>query len=196
MKMIKNKLLFIFPILAFVIVIITFYKNTDDDMDSQLSRVDEDDSLSDESNDFTNKSDDMAMIDVKGEVKNPGIYEISGDKRVDDVLELAGGFTGDANALSVNRAEKVYDEMVIIVPGEGDEETITDSSTSSSNKVRINHATQEEIESLSGIGPAKAQAILQYREENGPFKTIEDLLEISGIGEKTLENFEDNILVP
>src|SRR5699024_3531433 len=117
------------------------------------------------------------------------------DKRVDDVLELAGGLTSKANPLSVNRAEKVYDEMVIIIPGEGEEGEITGSS-GTSNKVRLNNATAQELESLNGIGPAKAEAIIQYREENGPFKEVEDLLEISGIGEKTLESFKDDILIP
>src|SRR5699024_4350862 len=137
----------------------------------------------------------MAVVDVKGEVAQPGTYEIGLDKRVNDVLQLAGGLTSEADIYSVNRAEKVYDEMVIIVTKEGDESD-TSSKSPDSNRVRINHAKQEESETLNGIGTSKAQAIIQYREENGPFQTEEDLLEVSGIGEKTLENFKDDVLIP
>lgn len=64
------------------------------------------------------------------------------------------------------------------------------------NGVQINQATQEELETLSGIGPSKAEAIFQYIEENGPFDNVEDLKQVNGIGEKTLENIEDQIIIP
>lgn len=197
MKDIKKKALFLSPLLLFVIIMLFFYKKTDDELDTQLSPVETNDSETTETLDMSSETetDGAAVVDIKGAVESPGIYEITTDMRVDDVLELAGGFTSAANTLSVNRAEKVYDEMVIIVPEEGEdtEESPTDSL---STKVRINQASQEEIESLTGIGASKAEAIIQYRDENGPFKSVEDLLEISGIGEKTLENFVEDILVP
>lgn len=140
-----------------------------------------------------------AIVDVKGEVVAPGVYEVSFDSRVNDVIKLAGGFTTEADETQINLAQKVQDEMIIIVYKEGEEGTPSNSSTGSdpsSQKIRINTATQEEIETLNGIGPSKAQAIIQYREENGLFKTPEDLLQISGIGEKTLQNFIDQIQIP
>ncbi|HLQ97787.1 MAG TPA: helix-hairpin-helix domain-containing protein [Candidatus Dormibacteraeota bacterium] len=137
------------------------------------------------------------VVDIKGEVIEPGIYELAIDSRVNDVIELAGGFSSEADQTYVNLAQKVHDEMLIIVPKQGEiaatQEVIA---SSSSDKVRMNYATQEEVETLSGIGPSKAQAIIQYREEHGLFKSVEDLLNISGIGEKTLEKIKDDIQIP
>lgn len=140
---------------------------------------------------------DTAVIDVKGEVNRPGVYEVSTDSRVNDLIELAGGFTEEADVHQINLAQKVHDEMSIIVFKKGDETAGGFSAkVESDGKVRINYATAEEIQTLSGIGPSKAQAIIKHREENGLFQQPEDLLEISGIGEKTLENFIDQIQIP
>lgn len=140
------------------------------------------------------------IVDIKGEISQPGVYELPPDARVKDVVELASGFTKDADETSINLAQKVHDEMIIIVPSETEADSVGgalgDSSNVEQDKIRINYATQEEIESLSGIGPSKAEAIIQYREEHGMFQSVEDLLEISGIGEKTLENFRENIQIP
>src|SRR5699024_2332444 len=137
------------------------------------------------------------IVDIKGEVIQPGIYELAIDSRINDVIELAGGFSSEADQTHVNLAQKVHDEMLIIVPKLG-EVAVTQGVTagSSSDKVRINYATQKEVETLSGIGPAKAEAIIQYRDEHGLFKSVEDLLNISGIGEKTLEKMKDDIQIP
>lgn len=146
-------------------------------------------------------SSGKVVIDIKGEVHYPGVYEIDLSARVTDVIRMAGGFTENADQLQINLAQKVQDEMVIFVPKLGEEAPITQLTSihtggDGDNMVRINQASLEEIVSLQGIGPAKAQSILDYREENGPFKQIEDLLEVNGIGEKTLENIRDNILIP
>jgi len=146
--------------------------------------------------------DTKIMVDIKGEITNPGVYEIDQNRRVIDVVKIAGGFTKLADEQQINLAQKVVDEMVIIVPKEGEEMighvTTAPLSDVDSNepKVRINQATQEEIETLNGIGPSKAQAIIEYREENGPFQDVEDLLLVNGIGEKTLENIQDQIVIP
>lgn len=139
------------------------------------------------------------IVDVKGEVVKPGIYEMNADARIHDVIELAGGFSDEADQVHVNLAQKVQDEMMIIVPkiGESSSEMGASASTGlNAGKVRINYATQDEIETLSGIGPSKAQAIIQFRDEHGFFTSVEDLLQISGIGEKTLENIKEDIQVP
>ncbi|MEN1969338.1 helix-hairpin-helix domain-containing protein [Lentibacillus sp. N15] len=143
--------------------------------------------------------DENIIVDVKGAVKNPGIYEIHADSRVNDVIELAGGFLKQADQTVVNLAQQVQDEMVIAVPEIGDDTSgiQADEVTGSGQaKLKINQATQAEIEKLNGIGPSKAQAIIDYREENGLFQTVDDLLEVSGIGEKTLESLKDMIQVP
>jgi competence protein ComEA len=137
-----------------------------------------------------------AVIDVKGEIVKPGVYEMDAEARVNDVIELAGGFTKEADQTFVNLAAKVQDEMVIHVPGKGDSGEIGGSAAEENGKVKVNYAEQEELETLSGIGPSKAEAIISYREEHGFFQTPEDLLQVSGIGEKTLEAFYDELQIP
>ncbi|MGP4061644.1 helix-hairpin-helix domain-containing protein [Halobacillus sp. H74] len=143
------------------------------------------------------KDPEIMKVDVKGEVVRPGVYSVQSGTRVDDVIKEAGGLTSKADASSVNLAQKLQDEMVIhvtslIMNGEGSPSQIDVAST----KISINRATADEIESLNGIGPSKAAAIVQYREENGPFSSVEDLVEVPGIGEKTVEAFKDKIRVP
>lgn len=116
--------------------------------------------------------------------------------RVNDVIKKAGGFTNDADQSQVNLAQKVQDEMIIFIPSTGGDIENGGLSVDIASKLRINYASQEEIESLNGIGPSKAKAIIQYREENGLFQNTEDLLNVSGIGETTLENIKDDIQVP
>lgn len=142
-----------------------------------------------------------AIVDVKGAVVKPGVYEISMESRVNDVITLAGGFTKDADQTMVNLAQKVQDEMVIMIPkvgeaGKSNQANGSKADSGGTEKVRINYASQEEIETLNGIGPSKAQAIIQYRDEHGFFKTIDDLLEVSGIGPKTVENIKEGIQIP
>ncbi|NUK30866.1 helix-hairpin-helix domain-containing protein [Parageobacillus sp. VR-IP] len=139
------------------------------------------------------------MVDIKGAVVHPGVYEIRNTARVNDVVALAGGFTREADETKVNLAAKVHDEMIIYVPVRG--ETNAPSAVPSlqaddSNKIYINTASEQEISQLPGIGKTKAQAIIAYREEHGPFQKTEDLLNVTGIGEKTLEKIKEYIVVP
>ncbi|WP_035509803.1 helix-hairpin-helix domain-containing protein [Halobacillus karajensis] len=139
----------------------------------------------------------VIKVDVKGEVKKRGVYSMPDDTRVDDVIKRAGGMTEDADPTSVNLAQRLQDEMVIFVAskqkGEGGSSEII---SSSEEKISINRASSTEIEALNGIGPSKAASIIEYREENGPFSSVEDLVNVPGIGEKTLEIFKDQIMVP
>ncbi|MFD2637501.1 helix-hairpin-helix domain-containing protein [Piscibacillus salipiscarius] len=156
-----------------------------------------------ETNIESKESDDLernqVVVDVKGEVNKPGVYELNQGQRVVDVIEMAGGMTANADETSVNLAMLLSDEMVIHVLakqqniGDGDQSVTT---TNQNNKIRINVAGVDELTQIPGIGEAKAAAIVQYREENGYFKTAEDLLNISGIGEKTLERMKEFIMVP
>ncbi|GMB07560.1 competence protein ComEA [Thermolongibacillus altinsuensis] len=139
------------------------------------------------------------FVDVKGAVVHEGVYEVDESSRIKDVIQLAGGFTEEADRTKVNLAAKVQDEMMVYVPKKGEETptVMSEQTTAAGNekKVNINTATAEELQTLSGIGPAKADAIIAYREENGPFQKIEDLLNVSGIGEKSLEKIKEQIIV-
>ncbi|AIF66857.1 hypothetical protein GZ22_09545 [Terribacillus saccharophilus] len=143
----------------------------------------------------TASDNEKVMVDIKGEVQNPGVYELAPDSRVEQALNAAGGLTENAEGRSINLAQRVADEQVIYVAaiGEADVPVQTAGSSTSSEKININQADSEELTELNGIGEAKAQAIITFREENGPFTSIEQLTEVPGIGEKSLENMKDQI---
>ncbi|ASA95403.1 MULTISPECIES: helix-hairpin-helix domain-containing protein [Anoxybacillus] len=137
------------------------------------------------------------IVDVKGAVKRAGVYEVAPESRIHDVIQLAGGLTDEADETKVNLAMKVHDEMVIYVPKKGEDIIVetTSQTGSSSGKININTATIEQLQTLQGIGPAKAAAIIAYREEHGSFQKVEDLLNVSGIGSKSLEKIKEQIVV-
>ncbi|CDE95069.1 putative ComE operon protein 1 [Clostridium sp. CAG:914] len=166
--------------------------------------------------------DDLVYVDIKGAVKKPGVYKINSDKKIIDVITIAGGLMENANTDNINLSKKVTDEMVIIIYT--DEEVknsnivdtvikvidkecvcpniqndgcinteINDSITNVNNIININTATLEELMSINGLGEAKAKAIIKYREENGYFKIIDDLLNVSGIGEALFEKIKEYI---
>ena len=159
-------------------------------------------------------------VDIKGEILTPGIYTLKSNSRVIDVIEMSGGFTENADTSVINLSKKITDEMVIIIYSKSEvkdfektKETekivqekcikkdenalkndacITDS-VKTSGKVSINTATKEELMSLTGIGDSKAEDIIKYREENGLFKTIEDIKNVSGIGDSLFAKIKENI---
>ena len=146
-------------------------------------------------------------VDIKGEVLRPGVYEFSCESRMQEVIKKAGGFTEEADETKINLAQKITDQMQIIVPNlhskqeggvtEGNSEKGNLSNTTPSNSkqgtVNINTATLEELQTIKGIGKKKAEAILQYRKEHGAFRTKEDLLQVKGIGKKALEAIESQV---
>ena len=141
----------------------------------------------------------VIFVDVKGAVKNPGVYHMKVGDRVKDALEAAGGLTEEADSQKVNLAKRLEDQMVIVVPKVGEEaETIpagaTSKEASKEGKVNINTATVEELKTLKGVGEKKAEAIIEYRKKNGSFKTKEDLMKVRGIGKKLFESFEERIV--
>ncbi len=139
------------------------------------------------------------FVDVKGWVQKPGLYEAKDDDRVFDIIELAGGLLEEADENQINFAEKIHDEMVVYIPkiGEIFDEVPQGTGTQSKKdeKVNLNKADNTELETLPGIGPAKAAAIIEYREQNGPYQQIEDLKKISGIGPKSFEKLQNLISV-
>lgn len=144
----------------------------------------------------------LMLVDVKGAVKNPGVYEASEGERVNDIINKAGGILQNGEKNAVNFAMKVTDEMIIYVPyiGEEEEAAIDEASnqaslSSSEGLININKASETELLELPGVGPSKAAAIIEYREQNGGFSAKEDIKNITGIGEKTYEKLEPLISI-
>ncbi len=135
---------------------------------------------------------DKIKVYICGEVIRPGVYEISREARVSDVLKLAGGPGPDAALQSINLARRVTDEEKISVPSLED---IKSQEQKSSGLININSASQHLLETLPGIGPATAENILEYREKEGPFKKIEDIKEVWGIGDKKFQEIKGLISV-
>lgn len=160
-------------------------------------------------------------VDIKGYVKKPGVYEVSKTSIVNDCLKLAGGLLKNADTTTINLSKPVSAAMVIYVPKKNEviksttdktttttteipnnaaipDNSNTSSDTSSATlnlKINLNTASKEELTKLSGIGEAKAQDIIDYRNTNGSFKTIEEIKNISGIGDALFAKIKDNITI-
>jgi competence protein ComEA len=142
------------------------------------------------------------LVDVAGWVRHPGVYEFHDGDRVIDAIEAAGGARRGAALDALNLAAPLADGTQILVPrreasgsaGSAPSAPSVDGSVTSS-KVNINAASAEELETLPGIGEVIAQEILDYRTANGPFASVDDLLDVSGIGEVTLVNIRDLVTV-
>ena len=155
----------------------------------------------------TAEAKDVIVVDVAGAVASPGVVELKDGARVADALGAAGGLAEDADLTSVNRAARLTDGQRVYVPrvgeqvapvegdgsagaaGEGTQSTVT------GQAVNINTAGLAELDALPGVGPATAQAIIDDREANGPFTAPEDLMRVSGIGEKKFEKLKSSICV-
>lgn len=173
----------------------------------------------------TIKVEKNIFVDVKGAVKKPGVYEVKENAIVNDCIKLAGGITSSGTLSNINLSKKVTDEMVIYVFKKSEITTsakneipcttevieinncpiITDNQTSNNDnketttdtigkKININTATKEELTTLTGIGESKANSIIEYRKTN-QFKSIEELKNVSGIGEALYESIKDSITV-
>lgn len=203
-----------------IIVFLFFNKNSDEiELTSDLSLE-----IKEEVTEEITKEEKI-KVDIKGAVKNPGVYEINSNGRVADAIEISGGLTNDADTSIINLSKNLTDEMVIIIytkeevaemlkgstsikyiekecicPKIENDACIDnvidnkpDTNTSNEQKVSLNSATIDELMQLPGIGEVKAKAIIAYREENGGFKSIEELLEVNGIGESTFNKIKDQL---
>ena len=143
-------------------------------------------------------------IYVSGEVNNPGIVTIESDKRLYDAVEKLGGVTQNADLNRINLALKINDEEHYIIPKIGEDNIISQDisvnnidtiKNEQTSKININTATIEELDNLPGVGEATANKILNYREENGIFKSIEEVKNVNGIGEKKYIDIKDKICI-
>ena len=165
-------------------------------------------------------NDIFYQVDIKGEVNNPGIYSLKEDSRVIDVINVAGGLTENANTNVINLSKKISDEMVIIIYSNNEVEDFKktkeiekqvissciqtdenalyndaciniEENNVPTGKISINTASKEDFMTLPGVGEAKAQSIIDYRNEFGPFESIEDILNVSGIGDNLFAQIKE-----
>lgn len=153
-------------------------------------------------------SDGSIYVHICGQVKNPGVYQLTANARISDGIKAAGGLTKKAAPDAINQAEFLEDGTQIYIPSikeinaskseeKKQDEVNTASSTleTNSSKINLNLATKEELMSIPGIGAAKADSIITYREEHGDFKSIEDIKNISGIKDGVFNSISDYITV-
>lgn len=152
-----------------------------------------------------NEDNSSKMCQIDGCVNKPGVYSFKKDDRIKDIIDLAGGFTKDADTKSINLAMKLKDEMKIFIPSKNEisklqnhntenSQIVTLKDNNSTNLVNINTADSNKLQTLPGIGPSKAKKIIEFREKN-QFKKIEELKNVDGIGEKTFESLKSLITI-
>jgi competence protein ComEA len=141
----------------------------------------------------------LILIDVAGWVRHPGVYEFVIGDRVIDALDAAGGARPGAELQALNLAAPLVDGTQVVVPKHGETPVVGvapgTEGGSAGALVNVNTATADELESLPGIGAVTAQAIIDYRTENGPFSSVDELLDVSGIGDVTLANIRELVTV-
>lgn len=154
----------------------------------------------------TEESEELSQltVDVKGAVEKPGLYTLEAGARVNDAVEAAGGLTSQADLKSINLAQKLSDEAVVYVASKDENISVVASTTASSamspeekstSLVNLNTATEADLQTISGIGAKRAADIIAYREANGGFKSVNDLNNVSGIGDKTMESIRPYVTV-
>ena len=165
----------------------------------------------------TSLGEEKIVVEIKGEVKKPNVYELKNGSRIYELIEEAGGPTDEADLSDINRALYLSDGQCIVIKNindvESEEANLNESlntevansipanlpgekgEKNESSVININTASKETLMTLNGIGESKAQAIIDYRDEIGGFKSIDDITKVSGIGEKTLEKIKDKISI-
>lgn len=191
-----------YGLVIFIVVIITavsyFYYSSN--KKNSIPVISKESNISDAGNESSKNKNEISVY-ICGEVNKPGVYSLQQEDRLIKLIQLAGGFTEKADMEAVNLAEKLEDEAFIKVPSFTVDSNgqITSSSNISSpqtgGRININTASLEQLESLPRIGEALAQRIIDYRESNGRFKDINELNNVSGIGDKIFEGLKDKITV-
>lgn len=160
----------------------------------------------------TSQESSEIVVHVAGAVNKPGVVRIPRGSRVDDAIKAAGGFSAQADPDFINLAQPLEDGVQVYVPRKGESVEVrgrigsasaqtapqrsqTNGSEVPSGKININSATAEELESLPGIGPVTARAIVEYRKQNGGFSSVDELLAVHGIGAKRLEQIRPFVVV-
>lgn len=184
-----------------------YVKDKDNNLlDNEVSLLETDDDLliENDSNDQIANENDQIKVHISGQINREGVYVVKDGDRLDDLIKQAGGLSPDADSKSLNLAMKLEDQMKIYIPSEGEilnqENENTDQivskpdSTSEDGKININTASKEELMTLPNIGDKRAQAIIDYRESK-KFETIEEIKNVTGIGEKFYQAMVELITV-
>jgi competence protein ComEA len=149
--------------------------------------------------------DKNIVVEIKGEVKKPDVYTLNENAIIKELIEAAGGLTENADLSNINRAKKLQNHELVYIANKNDitkesRNTNTNSESNTSNSqgisntiVNINTATIEQLKTLNGVGDSKAKSIIEYREQNGGFKSKEDIKNVTGIGEKMFERIKEQI---
>lgn len=177
-------------VIAVIVIGLYFYKESKNDY-----TYDEELAITPENEEITEEKNEEITIHIIGEVKCPGIVVLKNGQRIVDAIEAAGGETEEADLNKLNLAQILNDGDKVYVPNKAEEIEDYKETTGKSSTVNLNTATLEELTSLPGIGESTAQKIIDYRKQNGKFKVIEDLKNVSGIGESKFDNIKDKITV-
>lgn len=196
---IKKQLLWIILVIHISILLSGCYSQTEDfevieDMQAEQTEEQNPDTKLQEI------EESSCFVYICGAVKKPDVYEVKSDARIYEVVKKAGGFSKNADETAVNLAEKIYDGQQVYIPTkqEKDKQNLSlqgQGNMEQSDKLDLNTATKEQLMTLSGVGEAKADAILEYRAEHGRFQSIEELKEIRGIKERVFQKMKDKIIV-
>ena len=195
MENIDKKYIWIVSIVIIAIIIIIIYaintKDNSKEIYESLEIV--------EDKELKKEEKEKIKVHVAGAVVTEGLVELEEGARVEDAIKGAGGTTINANIKDINLAQKLQDGQKIYIPKQDEEEKykIENNNENISNvgKININTATQTELELLTGIGPSMAGKIISYRNKNGKFKSIDEIKEVSGIGEAKFEMIKEEITI-
>lgn len=215
--MLKNKKIIIISVIIFTILFLIYliYKNNVDypneiNLNEILQTEDTNKEINQINNIGTNTIDatqnNEIIVHITGEVKKEGVIHLNKGDRIIDAIKKAGGETKQADLSQVNLAYELQDGQKIYIPNKNEKiskyivdengnTNINSLNSKEEEKVNINTANQSELDSLPGIGPATAQKIIEYRNQNGNFKKIEDLQNVKGIGQAKYEEIRNNIEV-
>jgi competence protein ComEA len=138
-------------------------------------------------------STDELVVDVEGQVAHPGIVTVPSPSRVHDALEAAGGVLPGADTTPLNLARQLQDGEQIVVQQVGAQ--VSSAAGSATGRVNLNTASTDDLDALPGVGPVTAQSIVDWRTKNGRFTSVDDLLDVKGIGESTLADLRDLVTV-
>jgi len=196
----KKFLPLIFATLITVFVLVIYFSQSNNEQADAWEENESTFQQATEDSEKTTEETGKIIVDIKGEINKPGVYELEGDARVKEVILEAGGLTKQAEEKQLNLAEKLQDQQMIYIPNKEEAEEMEEqgdkqAENNNEDTIDINTAEINELQEISGVGPAKAQAIVDYREENGAFESIDELNEISGFGEKTVEKLRDSIKI-